>query len=575
MAFSLDKIAGHGNSTVTITADPNDSNVKKNAHLLVKVGGVVKQSISLVQAAGVGYELFIQTDVTHLPWAGGEIKVTYWVTLNSTITKEIAGISGINQKLDSGIDSEGKHWFIDKVPPGFNSVTYTATYKDLREEITVIGKDKHELRLQIDRAYINEENPTAKITFWLLVNGTDISEGNMALNFVEEGTEVENFCIFGPRTKEPSGKLSQTVTLSRPLKNSEVLTFYLRDLNNGKTSNQVILNLLNKYSSVLTLVDFLTIKPEWSYTDGKQLDSLITVIDSQIKIGTEGKTLNDYFIGNGGAGNMLSDVKKYIDKTGVLSKSNNGSLSVNLKNIKENVSKKNTVNIHLYSNWMDYKGLGNITLNINSYKGTNLSTNNGEYIPEGDTILSGSLQNSVNCHALGLPNFNPNDINYVKQYYSCILKIKFDLTNHLAVIELPNKKSGRSVLAEVRLNGELLKFNGLGSISKSIQVSPNEPNRIYTYTWADGKEIIDNAGVIENKSIKVIRPPRVDSDFIEVVDILKNPGSEDIVGIRFKARTNPSDFRPRFAKMNIDFTSNLQPQGVNQMILEIIQPKLS
>lgn len=574
MAFSLDKIAGHGNSTVTITADPNDSNVKKNAHLLVKVGGVVKQSISLVQASGVGYELFIQTDVTHLPWTGGVVKVTYWVTLNSTITKEIADISGINQKIDSGIDSEGKHWFTDKLPQGFNSVTYTATYKDLREEVTVIGRDQHELRLQIDRDYIDEENPTAKITFWVLSNGQDINEGNLALNFVEEGTEVERFCTFGPITKEPSGKLSRTVTLSGSLKDSGVLTFYLRDLNTGKISNYVILNLLNKYSSVLTLVDFLTIKPLWSDTEGKSLDPMITVIDSSIKIGTEGKTLDDYFIGNGGAGNMLSEVKRYIDKTGTLSNPGKGSLSVNLKNIKE-ACKKNLVNIYLYSNWINYKGTGNITLNINSYKGTNLTTNNGEYIPEGDTIMSGSLQKSVNCHALGLYNFNPNDINYVKQYYSCILKIRFDLTNLLAVIELHNKKSGRSVLAEVRLNGELLKFNGLGNLSKSIQVSPNEPNRVYTYTWSDGKEVIDNAGVIENKPIKVTRPPRVDSDFIEIVDILKNQGSEDIVGIRFKAKSNPSDFRPRFARMNIDFTSNLQSVGVNSMILEIIQPKLS
>ena len=574
MAFSLDKIIGNGNGTVTITADPNDSNLKKNAHLLVKVGGVVKQSISLVQAAGVGYELFIQTDVTELPWAGGIVKVTYWITFNSTITNEVPVISGINQQIASGRDPDGKHWFTDKLPQGFNQVTYTATYQSLQEEVTVIGKDQHELRLQIDRTYIDEENPTAKITYWVLVNGKDINEGNLALNCVEEGTEVENYCIFSPTAKEASGKLSQTVTLSRHLKTSMTLTFYLRDLNTGKTSNYVVLNLLNKHSSILTLVDFLTIKPVWSDTEGKSLDSIITVIDSSIKISTDGKTLDDYFIGNGGAGNMLSEVKRYIDKTGTLSKSDKGSLSVNLKNIKE-ACKKNIVNIYLYSNWMYYKNLGNITLNINSYKGTNLSTNNGEYVPEGDTILSGSLQKTVNCHALGLPNFNLNDINYVKQNYSCVLKIRFDLTNLIAVIEVNNKKTGRSVVADVKLNGELLKFNGLGNLSKSIQVSPNDPSIVYTYTWSDGKEVIDNAGVVENKPIKVTRSPRVDSDFIEIVDILKNPGSEDIVGIRFKAKANPSDFRPRFARMSIDFTSNLQPQGVNSMILEIIQPKLS
>lgn len=574
MAFSLDKIAGRGSSTITITADPNDSNVKKNAHLLVKVGGVVKQSILLVQAAGVGYELFIQTDQNQLPWSGGIVKVTYWVTLNSTMTEEVPDISGITQKIDSGIDSEGKHWFTDKLPSGFNNVTYTATYKDLLEKITVTGKDQNELRLQIDRVYINKENPTAKITYWVLTNGKDINEGNISLAFVEEGTEVESLCTFGQRTKEPSGELSQTVTLSKPLKNSEVLTFYVRDLNTGKTSNHVILNLLNQTSSVMTLVDFLTIKPMWLNPDGNLLDSIITVVDSSIKIGTDGKTLDDYFIGSGGVGNGLPEVKEYINKTGDLSKSSRGCLSVNLKNIKE-ACKKNSVNIHLYSNWMDKKGMGGINLKINSYKGTDLSTNGSDYIPEGDTIQSSSLNNRINCHALGLPNFNPRDINHIKRYYSCILKIKVDLINYLAVIEPQHEKSGRSVLANVKLNGELLNFNGFGQLSKSIQVSPNEPNRIYTYTWSDAKEIIDNAGVIQNKPIKVSRPPRVESNFIEMVELIQSPGSDYIDGIKFKVKSNPDNLRSRSGRINIDFISFLQTTNVNLMILEIIQPKAS
>lgn len=578
MAFTLDKIAGNGSTKVTVTADKNDTDSKKSGHLLIKVGGVVKQSISLVQAAGVGYELFIQVDRKYVPWSGGEVKVTYWITFNDAMTGEVPEISGIVNKISSGVntDSDGKHWFIDKLPEGFREVTYVATYKNLQERVSVIGKDKNELILQIDRSYINEENPTAKITYWLLVNGKDISLGNLSLGYDENGTEIEKYLTFGNIIDDTTtGKHYQTVTLSKPLSDSSQLTFYLINLNSGQKSGKVVLNLLSKNSYVLESVDFLTIKPQWSSDEGNSFDPILNVIDSSIDVGVNGKTLDDYFIGNGGNGNNLEEVKKYISKTGNLSRSVEGSIGINWKAIEEKAKKlkKSKVQAYLYGNWMDSKGTGRIDLNITSYQGNNLNPSGSDYIPSGDTVVSGSLQKSVKCHAFGVANFTFTDLNDIKQNYSSLLSMKFDITNHVLILGILNKKTGRSIEPEVKLNGELLKFSGLGQVSKTIQVSDNEPNRIYNYNWTDAKAVVDNSSTINNLPMKVTTLPRVDSDFIQVVDTITKPGTNEITGIRFKAKPNTSDFRPRFAKMLINFSFDLQSPKVVLLVLDIIQPK--
>ena len=578
MAFTLDKIAGNGSTKVIVTADKNDTDSKKSGHLLIKVGGVVKQSISLVQAAGVGYELYIQVDRKYVPWSGGEVKVTYWITFNDDMTEEVPEITGIKNKISSGVntDSDGKHWFIDKLPEGFREVTYVATYKNLQERVSVIGKDKNELILQIDRSYINEENPTAKITYWLLVNGKDISLGNLSLGYDEQGTEIEKYLTFGNIIDDTTtGKHYQTVTLSKLLPDSSQLTFYLINLNSGQKSGKVVLNLLSKNSYVLESVDFLTIKPQWSSDEGNSFDPILNVIDSSIDVGVNGKTLDDYFIGNGGNGNNLEEVKKYISKIGNLSRSVEGSIGINWKAIEEKAKKlkKSKVQAYLYGNWMDSKGTGLIDLNITSYQGNSLNPSDSDYIPSGDTVVSGSLQKSVKCHAFGVANFTFTDLNGIKQNYSSLLSMKFDITNHVLILEILNKKTGRSIEPEVKLNGELLKFSGLGQVSKTIQVSANEPNRIYNYNWTDAKAVVDNSSTINNLPMKVTTLPRVDSDFIQVVDTITKPGTNEITGIRFKAKPNTSDFRPRFAKMLINFSFDLQSPKVVLLVLDIIQPK--
>lgn len=583
MAFTLDKTQGKGKATVKVTPGVNRTGNKIRGQILVQVNGITKQVVQLVQRAAAVYKVFIQTDKTNIGAAGGDIKVTYWVTLNGEITDDIPIISGITDTVNSGVDSEGRQWLIDRVPANSGGVTYTAKFeyeegKEVSAQATVLPEVG--MYLTIDNPYVSGKWGGAAIfSYWSVENGV-ISGDNLELVFESEGSADVEFQL-GPASKDSSGKITQSITLPANTVNEvKELKFHTRNTISGYESDTLVVSLLGKDMTVLPDFDFFCFSYRWSEEAGKDLDSATLVVGSQIPIGGEdsGKTLDDYFVGYGGNGNSIPEVQQYIKHGGDNTQSGAEGALINWKEIcnRDLLSKGITkLYAYIYGNWYDAKDTGDMTFYFRTYRGTGMIQEGYEFRPDEGTELVTEFVGDINCNAFSHDNSPGGNLENMRKWYSLLATIEYDVATSSAAFKPNLVKSGRSITSSVELSGSLdgqtLSFGNSGRVSRDRYGIPDQQNVPITVNWSNAKELIDidpNTGSASNNDMYVSEEPIVSVDWLDV-NFIKD-ASNHITGMTFKASDNDTGSN-RSTSIDVKFKPSVRNIGANILTLTISQ----
>lgn len=492
MSFTLDTNTGKGSKTVKITADPNTEGIQKTAKILVQVDGVTKQVVQLVQKAyKANYQVFVQTDVTSIGLQGGEVKVTYWVTLDGEMSENIPELTGVVDVIDSGVDSDGKHWIIDNIPANHGDVTYVATFDYISVNTKVIQRIS-DVILTTNKSYIPGNGGTATLSYWLIDdNNNGIIGDNLELVLEEDSDPIEY--TLGTPFKDSSGKVNQVITVfANTVNEIKKLKFHARYTVTGDGSSSVEVRLIGKDMTLLPNFNFLTLNCEWDdLEDGTEFKFATFVTGSKINISN--RLLDNYFVGFTGNGNDNQEVNKYISLNGLDGSFINWKEICNRDLISQGVTK---LYGYIYGNWNIYKITGDVRIGLCTYKGTGMIKNGSIYVPDRNTELVSKKSQVINCNAYSVANTPSGNIDLVKEYYSLLATIEYDVSTLNAVFKPNLNRSGRSVEPSMDFEGEVITFSGIGEAYKEVTVVHGEEIVIEgTFNWSHAIEkIITDSG---------------------------------------------------------------------------------
>lgn len=564
MAFILDKSTGKGTATVKITPDgPNSSGSAITSQLQIQVRGVTKAVVQLKQKAAQVYKVFVQTDVNSVGAGGGDIKVTYWVTLNGQVTEDEPHLSGTTNVVNSGTDAEGKHWVVDRVPANSGGVTYKATFDD-KEATASVTQSSLEVNLSINNPYVSGEGGSSIFSYWAVENGNIVGD-NLELVFEAESSDDVTYTL-GTATKDSFGKVSQSITLpANTINEVKELKFHARHIPTGSVSDTVTVSLMGKDMTVLPDFDFFTFGYEWEEAAGRDLDSATLVEGSGIQIA--GKDLGEYFVGFGGNGNSQEGVEDYLHWGGDNTQSGSEGAFINWKSIcdrdliSEGITK---LYAYIYGNWYGSKGSGNMTLVFQTYKGTGMIQEGYVFKPDENTELVSQERKIIYCKAFSSANAPGSKLENVKNYYSLLATIEYDVATSNAVLKPSSAANagGRSVTAHVTFNGSVIDFGNAGSGTNVVNIAAQQSGTP-TLAFSNAVEVVDdNTGVHNNPMY--CTEASTPSDWLHPT--FNKDSSGNIISVTFQADTNTTG-ASRSTSISFKFKPSVRSNGTGQNTL--------
>lgn len=564
MAFILDKSTGKGTATVKITPDgPNSSGSAITSQLQIQVRGVTKAVVQLKQKAAQVYKVFVQTDVNSVGAGGGDIKVTYWVTLNGQVTDDEPHLSGTTNVVNSGTDAEGKHWVVDKVPANSGGVTYTATFND-KEATASVTQSSLEVNLSINNPYVSGEGGSSIFSYWAVENGNIVGD-NLELVFEAESSDDVTYTL-GTATKDSFGKVSQSITLpANTINEVKELKFHARHIPTGSVSDTVTVSLMGKDMTVLPDFDFFTFGYEWEESAGRDLDSATLVEGSGIQIA--GKELGEYFVGFGGNGNSQEGVGDYLHWGGDNTQSGSEGAFINWKSIcdrdliSEGITK---LYAYIYGNWYGSKDSGNMTLVFQTYKGTGMVQDGYVFKPDENTELVSQERKLIYCKAFSSANAPGSKLENVKNYYSLLATIEYDVATSNAVLKPSSAANagGRSVTAHVTFNGSVIDFGNSGAGNNTVNIAAQQSGTP-TLAFSNAVEVVDdNTGVHNNPMY--CTEASTPSDWLHPT--FNKDSSGNIISVTFQADTNTTG-ASRSTSISFKFKPSVRSNGTGQNTL--------
>ncbi|MBO6254942.1 MAG: hypothetical protein J6O49_15070 [Bacteroidaceae bacterium] len=564
MAFILDKSTGKGTATVKITPDgPNSSGSAITSQLQIQVRGVTKAVVQLKQKAAQVYKVFVQTDVNSVGAGGGDIKVTYWVTLNGQVTEDVAHLSGTTNVVNSGTDAEGKHWVVDRVPANSGGVTYTATFND-KEATASVTQSSLEVNPSINNPYVSGEGGSSIFSYWAVENGNIVGD-NLELVFEAESSDDVTYTL-GTATKDSFGKVSQSITLpANTINEVKELKFHARHIPTGSVSDTVTVSLMGKDMTVLPDFDFFTFGYEWEESAGRDLDSATLVEGSGIQIA--GKDLGEYFVGFGGNGNSQEGVENYLHWGGDNTSSGSEGAFINWKSIcdrdliSEGITK---LYAYIYGNWYGSKDSGNMTLVFQTYKGTGMVQDGYVFKPDENTELVSQERKLIYCKAFSSANAPGSKLENVKNYYSLLATIEYDVATSNAVLKPSSSANagGRSVTAHVTFNGSVIDFGNAGSGTNTVNIAAKQSGTP-TLAFSNAVEVVDdNTGVHNNPMY--CTEATTPSDWLHPT--FNKDSSGNIISVTFQADTNTTG-ASRSTSISFKFKPSVRSNGTGQNTL--------
>lgn len=538
MSFTLDTLSGKGSKAVKVSADENTSNSQKTAQVLVQVNGITKQVIQLVQKAKKDpgkpdkpdkpdkpkneYQAHVQTDVAYVGSGGGEIKVYYWVTYKGEIIPDVPKLKCINKgdgqeggnTIDSGVDSDNRHWIVDKVPANSGGRIYTATHDSSTAKAEVAQKDI-QVYLTTDRHYIPSKGGTAKLTYWAVIDNK-ITSDNLVLRIKPYSSNLVAYNLTS-KTKDSDGKTIEFLNVNPNLINGESFNIYF-DVKNtviSSSSKVVDIQLLSQEMKILpNKLDLLYFNCHSKFTSKESPDTATMVIGSKIPVGNT--LLDNCFVGSMGDNFSINGIKKYIQYLGNTNTPGTEGSLINLKEIREKGGLINRgitkLYSYIYGNWVTGQRDG-IRFNLYAYRGASFEIIDNKVKPTGNTELVYSSDFYPICSAFCSVDYAGITQDDVKKYFSNIAVIEYAVDTDEYVFKPTMIKTGRSVRASIRVKGENVNFlgNGFASINKDIPYSENNGG-ILKYTWSDGREIVfEGSNNSKNTPIYATEYPVVDT----------------------------------------------------------------
>lgn len=541
MSFTLDTLSGKGSKAVKVSADENTSNSQKTAQVLVQVNGVTKQVIQLVQKAKKDpgkpdkpdkpdkpkneYQAHVQTDVAYVGSGGGEIKVYYWVTYKGEIIPDVPKLKCINKgdgqeggnTIDSGVDSDNRHWIVDKVPANSGGRIYTATHDSSTAKAEVAQKDI-QVYLTTDRHYIPSKGGTAKLTYWAVIDNK-ITSDNLVLRIKPYSSNLVAYNLTS-KTKDSDGKTIEFLNVDPNQINGESFNIYF-DVKNtviSSSSKVVDIQLLSSEMKILpNKLDLLYFNCYGysKFTIKGYPDTATMVIGSKIPVGNT--VLDNCFVGSIGDNFSINGLKKYIQYLGNANIPGTEGSLINLKEIRDkgDLINKGITKLysHIYGNWSNGTSSQPIRFDLFAYRGSSFEIVDNKVKPTENTKLVYSEDFYPTCSAFCSVDYGGITQDDVKKYFSNIAVIEYAVDTDEYVFKPTMIKTGRSVRASIRVNGETVNFlcNGYASINEDIEYSENNGG-IRKYLWFDGIEsVIEGSVSPKNTPIYVKEEPVVDT----------------------------------------------------------------
>lgn len=567
MAFILDKSTGKGTATIKVTPDgANKDGTKKTGQLQIQVGGVTKAVVQLIQKGAANYKVFCQTDVTSVGAGGGDVRITYWATLNGEVLDDAPSLTGTTNVVNSGTDESGKHWVVDRVPANSGGVTYKATFNDLEATATVTQSDM-EVNLTINNPYISGDGGTSTFSYWAVENGNIVGD-NLELVFESEGSDEVEYTL-GTAAKDSFGKVTQSITLpANTINEIKELKFHARHITTGSISDTVTVSLLGKDMTVLPDFDFFTFGYEWSEDAGRDLDSVTLVEGSGIEI--NGKLLDEYFVGFGGNANSDTEVQKYLNWGGDNTQSGSEGAFINWKEIcnrdliSEGITK---LYAYIYGNWYASKGSGNMTLVFQTYKGTGMVKNGYVFEPDENTELVTQERNLIYCKAFSSANAPGSKLENVKNYYSLLAVIEYDVATSNAFLRpaSASSPSGRSVTANITYDGTVTDFGNSGSAAKVDNIAAQQSSTTY-HNWSSTVETVDDNSGVHNNAMYCTEEPTSYADWLHPVFTKDDNGR--ITGFSYQADQNTTGGQ-RSTSLSFSFKPSVRSNGTGKNTLTV------
>ena len=104
--------------------------------------------------------------------------------------------------------------------------------------------------LTIDNPYISGNGGTSTFSYWAVDNGT-ITDDNLELVFESEGSADVEFQL-GPVSKDPSGKVTRSITLpANNINETKELKFHAHHVTTGSVSDTLVVSLLGNDMTIL------------------------------------------------------------------------------------------------------------------------------------------------------------------------------------------------------------------------------------------------------------------------------------------------------------------------------------
>ena len=340
-----------------------------------------------------------------------------------------------------------------------------------------------------------------KLTGWLTSDGGKFTGENVFI-YDEPLNEGENRIVW---STEGSGiENNKSFVLKKALPNDINQSRYYRfkaktSQYGGMESNVIEIEQVGVDQTILPDFDFLTFRYNWSNTDGHDLDTATFVVGSNIPIGSDGKTLQDYPVGfscKGSSGidpdystsssnpELFNEVSKYIKGGGDNLQSGNETALINWKEIcnRDLISQGiNKIYCELFANWYGERRNGNCNVTFSTFR-----TNSGNgsmqldrdaegkttftFSPTGDTQLVTELTISGNVYASAAQNSSSVNKSLTQPYYSHVATLVYDIRSKTAKLinTMNNNPTGRNLRYLASVNNITQELEG-SSVSFSFK----------------------------------------------------------------------------------------------------------
>ncbi len=312
------------------------------------------------------------------------------------------------------------------------------------------------LKIEVSSNIVSSEGGNVTITYWAYPQSNPniiIHDGIILQKTSLEEDQIE-IDISGTTNSVIDGKNQRVITISE---NEEDYLKYYKiyatcEGNLDVKSVEEEIKQTGSQQIYLPDFDFMTFRYLWTSQDGQDLDSATYVLNSGIKVDYNGNQvpLDNLYVGYG-SGNVENIVKPYLEHGGDNNSSGNEGALIKMKNICQAItSSVKKLYFDVYANWYGPKGLGKVSVELKTYKGTGMIKEGYIFKPDNTTTLvSTETLNNIEVFARGSSNTSK-----VKEYYSKIATVEYDVKARSAILSTIGKRNGREIITNIKLNNE-------------------------------------------------------------------------------------------------------------------------